>query len=138
MARVKRGVTASARHKKIKDQAKGYYGAKHRWFRTANEAVMHAGQYAYRDRRNKKRDLRRLWIVRINAAARMSGLSYSQFIAGLTRAGIEIDRKVMSDLAVNEPAAFAQIAAAAKASLEAAGIPAQRRAARHQPAQPAA
>ena len=117
MARVKRGVTASAKHKKIKDLAKGYYGAKHRWFRTANEAVMHAGMYAYRDRRNKKRDLRRLWIVRINAAARMNGLSYSQFINGLTKAGIVIDRKVMSDLAVNEPLAFARIVEAAKAQL---------------------
>ena len=120
MARVKRGVTASARHKKIKDQAKGYYGAKHRWFRTANEAVMHAGQYAYRDRRNKKRDLRRLWIVRINAAARINGLSYSQLIDGLTKAGVEIDRKVMSDLAINEPAAFARIAETAKAQLQSA------------------
>lgn len=117
MARVKRGVTASAKHKKIKDLAKGYYGAKHRWFRTANEAVMHAGMYAYRDRRNKKRDLRRLWIVRINAAARMNGLSYSQFINGLTKAGIVIDRKVMSDLAVNEPLAFARIVEAARAQL---------------------
>ena len=117
MARVKRGVTASAKHKKIKDLAKGYYGAKHRWFRTANEAVMHAGMYAYRDRRNKKRDLRRLWIVRINAAARMNGLSYSQLINGLTKAGIVIDRKVMSDLAVNEPLAFARIVEAAKAQL---------------------
>jgi large subunit ribosomal protein L20 len=114
MARVKRGVTASAKHKKIRDLAKGYYGAKHRWFRTANEAVMHAGQYAYRDRRNKKRELRRLWITRINAAARINGLSYSQFIDGLTKAGIEIDRKVLSDLAVHEPAAFAQVVAAAK------------------------
>ena len=114
MARVKRGVTASAKHKKIRDLAKGYYGAKHRWFRTANEAVMHAGQYAYRDRRNKKRELRRLWITRINAAARINGLSYSQFIDGLTKAGIEIDRKVLSDLAVHEPAAFAQVVVAAK------------------------
>ncbi len=118
MARVKRGVTASAKHKKIKDLAKGYYGAKHRWFKTANEAVMHAGMYAYRDRRNKRRDLRRLWIVRINAAARLNGLSYSQLIDGLTKAGIEIDRKVMSDLAVHEPAAFARIAEAAKTQLQ--------------------
>jgi len=118
MARVKRGVTASAKHKKIKDLAKGYYGAKHRWFKTANEAVMHAGMYAYRDRRNKKRDLRRLWIVRINAAARLNGLSYSQLIDGLTKAGIEIDRKVMSDLAIHEPMAFARIAEAAKSQLQ--------------------
>lgn len=117
MARVKRGVTASARHKKIKEQAKGYYGAKHRWFRTANEAVMHAGQYAYRDRRNKKRDLRRLWITRINAAARINGLSYSQFINGLTNAGVEIDRKVLSEVAIVDAAAFAKIAEIAKANV---------------------
>jgi large subunit ribosomal protein L20 len=117
MARVKRGVTASAKHKKIRDLAKGYYGAKHRWFRTANEAVMHAGQYAYRDRRNKKRDLRRLWIARINAAARQNGLSYSTFINGLLKAGVEIDRKVLSDIAVADAAAFAAIAETAKSGL---------------------
>ena len=117
MARVKRGMTASAKHKKIRDLAKGYYGAKHRWFRTANEAVMHAGQYAYRDRRNKKRELRRLWIVRINAAAHMNGLSYSRLINGLLRAGVEIDRKVLSELATNDAAAFAQIAEVAKGAL---------------------
>src|SRR4028119_2539075 len=109
MARVKRGVTASAKHKKIKDLAKGYYGAKHRWFRTANEAVMPAGQCACRDRRNKKRELRRLWIVRINAAAHMNGLSYSRLINGLLRAGVEIDRKVLSELATNEAAAFSRV-----------------------------
>ena len=119
MARVKRGVTASARHKKIKKLAKGYYGAKHRWFRTANEAVMHAGQYAYRDRRNKKRDLRRLWITRINAAARINGISYSQLVNGLTKAGVEIDRKVLSEVAVVDAAAFAKIADTAKAALNA-------------------
>lgn len=119
MARVKRGVTASAKHKKIKKLAKGYYGAKHRWFRTANEAVMHAGQYAYRDRRNKKRDLRRLWITRINAAARINGISYSQLINGLTKAGVEIDRKVLSEVAVVDAAAFAKIADTAKAALNA-------------------
>jgi large subunit ribosomal protein L20 len=118
MARVKRGVTASARHKKIKEQAKGYYGAKHRWFRTANEAVMHAGQYAYRDRRNKKRELKKLWIVRINAAARVNGLSYSRLVDGLTKAGVAIDRKVLSDLAINDAAAFAKVADVAKAQLE--------------------
>ena len=117
MARVKRGVAAHAKHKKIRDLAKGYYGAKHRWFRTANEAVMHAGQYAYRDRRNKRRDLRRLWIVRINAAARLQDLSYSQLINGLTKAGVAIDRKVMSELAIADPAAFAKIADVAKAHL---------------------
>lgn len=117
MARVKRGVTASKKHKKIRDLASGYYGAKHRWFRTANEAVMHAGQYAYRDRRNKKREIRRLWIVRINAAARLSGISYSQLIAGLNLAGIEIDRKALSDLAIVDAAAFAKVAETAKAAL---------------------
>lgn len=117
MARVKRGVTASAKHKKIRDLAKGYYGAKHRWFRTANEAVMHAGQYAYRDRRNKRRDLRRLWIIRINAAAHQNGLSYSRLINGLLLAGVEIDRKILSELAVADAAAFALIAETAKGAL---------------------
>ena len=119
MARVKRGVTASAKHKKIRELAKGYYGAKHRWFRTANEAVMHAGQYAYRDRRNKKRELRRLWIARINAGARLNGLTYSTMINGLLKAGVEIDRKILSELAINDAAAFAQIAQVAKAALDA-------------------
>jgi large subunit ribosomal protein L20 len=119
MARVKRGVTASAKHKKIRGLAKGYYGAKHRWFRTANEAVMHAGQYAYRDRRNKKRELRRLWIARINAGARLNGLTYSTMINGLLKAGVEIDRKILSELAINDAAAFAQIAQVAKAALDA-------------------
>ena len=117
MARVKRGVTASAKHKKIKELAKGYYGAKHRWFRTANEAVMHAGQYAYRDRRNKKREFRKLWIARINAAARLNGLSYSLFINGLLRAGVEIDRKILSELAISNEVAFAQIVQIAKNAL---------------------
>lgn len=119
MARVKRGVTASAKHKKIKDLAKGYYGAKHRWFRTANEAVMHAGQYAYRDRRVFKREIRKLWIIRINAAARENGISYSQLIAGLGKANIEIDRKALSELAIENAAAFSQIAEAAKSALAA-------------------
>ena len=119
MARVKRGMTASARHKKIRALAKGYYGAKHRWFRTANEAVMHAGQYAYRDRRNKKREIKRLWIVRINAAARLNGLSYSLLINGLSNAGVEIDRKVLSDLAITDAAAFTKIVDLAKANLSA-------------------
>ncbi len=117
MARVKRGVTASAKHKKIRDLAKGYYGAKHRWFRTANEAVMHAGQYAYRDRRVFKRDIRKLWIIRINAAARLNGLSYSRLINGLSIAGVEIDRKAMSELAIHSPEAFAKIAETAKSAL---------------------
>jgi large subunit ribosomal protein L20 len=117
MARVKRGMTASAKHKKIRDLAKGYYGAKHRWFRTANEAVMHAGMYAYRDRRNKKRDFRRLWIARINAGARQNGMSYSTFINGLLKAGVEIDRKVLSDLAITDAAAFSSVVETAKAAL---------------------
>jgi large subunit ribosomal protein L20 len=119
MARVKRGVTASAKHKKIRALAKGYYGAKHRWFRTANEAVMHAGQYAYRDRRNRKRVMRRLWIARINAGARQNGMSYSMFINGLTRAGVEIDRKMLSELAIHDPATFAKIVGVAKGALDA-------------------
>jgi len=114
MARVKRGVTASARHKKIKKLAKGYYGAKHRWFKTANEAVMHAGQYAYRDRRNRKRDMRRLWITRINAAARENGLTYSTLINGLLVAGIELDRKVLSEMAIQDEAGFARLAEVVK------------------------
>ena len=114
MARVKNGRTASAKHKKIRDMAKGYYGAKHRWFRTANEAVMHAGQYAYRDRRNKKRDLRALWITRINAAARIEGTTYGKLIASLKTAKIELDRKVLAELAVSEPQAFKAIVEAAK------------------------
>lgn len=117
MARVKRGVTASAKHKKIKNLAKGYYGAKHRWFRTANEAVMHAGQYAYRDRRNKRRDLRQLWITRINAGARANGLSYSLLINGLLRAGVEIDRKVLSELAISDAVAFGKVVEIAKTAL---------------------
>ena len=111
MARVKRGVVARKRHKKILKLAKGYYGARSRVFRVAKQAVIKAGQYAYRDRRQKKRQFRALWIARIN------GLSYSRFIAGLKKASIEIDRKVLSDLAVNEKAAFAAIVEKAKATL---------------------
>lgn len=107
------------RHKKVRELAKGYYGAKHRLFRNANEAVMHAGQYAYRDRRNKKRDFRRLWIARINAAVRQVGLTYSQFINGLSRAGVAIDRKMLADLAVRDAAAFGEIVKLAQAQLAA-------------------
>ena len=117
MARVKRGMTASKKHKKIRDLAKGYYGAKHRWFRTANEAVMHAGMYAYRDRKNKKREFRRLWVTRINAAARLNGTTYSQMINGLSKAGIEINRKTLSELAIADAVAFGRIADAAKNAL---------------------
>jgi len=117
MPRVKRGVTARARHKKVLDQAKGYRGRRGNVFRVANEAVMKAGQYAYRDRRQKKRQFRALWIVRINAAARELGLSYSVFMNGMKKASIEIDRKVLADLAVFDKPAFAKIAEQAKASL---------------------
>jgi large subunit ribosomal protein L20 len=117
MARVKRGVQAHARHKKILKEAKGYYGARSKVFRIAKQAVIKAGQYAYRDRRAKKRDFRALWIVRINAGARMCGLSYSRLINGLNVAGIEVDRKMLADLAVHDMTAFAAIADKAKAAL---------------------
>lgn len=117
MARVKRGVVAKARHKKVLDQAKGYYGARSKIYRVAKQAVIKAGQYAYRDRRQRKRQFRALWITRINAAARLHGLSYSRLIHGLNLAEIEIDRKVLADIAVHDQAAFAAIAEAAKESL---------------------
>lgn len=116
MTRVKRGVVARRRHKKILSQAKGYYGARSRVFRVAKQAVIKAGQYAYRDRRQRKRQFRALWIQRINAGARLHGLSYSRFVGGLKKAGIEIDRKVLADLAVHEKAAFAAIVEKAKAA----------------------
>ena len=117
MARVKRGVTARARHKKILKLAKGYYGARSRVYRVAKQAVIKAGQYAYRDRKQKKRQFRALWIVRINAAARQFGISYSRMINGLNKANVAIDRKVLADLAVNEKLAFAAIVEKAKAVL---------------------
>lgn len=117
MARVKRGVVARARHKKVLDQAKGYYGARSKVYRVAKQAVIKAGQYAYRDRRQRKRQFRALWIIRINAAARGHGLSYSRLIHGLSRAEIEIDRKILADIAVYDQAAFAAIAEAAKEAL---------------------
>lgn len=117
MARVKRGVTAKARHKKVLKQAKGYYGARRKVYRVAKQAVIKAGQYSYRDRRARKRQFRRLWIVRINAAARQFGLSYSRFMDGLNKAGIEVDRKVLADLAVHDIAAFGALAEKAKANL---------------------
>ena len=110
MPRVKRGVTARARHKKVIKAAKGYRGRRGNVFRIAKQAVMKAGQYAYRDRRNKKRDLRSLWITRINAAARQNGTTYRQLIAGLKAANIELDRKILAELAVNEPRAFSEVA----------------------------
>ena len=117
MARVKRGVVAKARHKKVLKQAKGYYGARRKVYRVAKQAVIKAGQYAYRDRRQRKRQFRQLWIVRINAAARQFGLSYSRFMDGLNKAGIEVDRKVLADLAVHDIAAFGALAEKAKAQL---------------------
>ena len=117
MPRVKRGVTARARHKKVLDQAKGYRGRRKNVYRIAKQAVMKAGQYAYRDRRARKRVFRRLWIVRINAASREMGVSYSKFMAGLKKAQIGIDRKVLADMAVNDPAAFGAIVEKVKAQL---------------------
>jgi large subunit ribosomal protein L20 len=117
MPRVKRGVTARARHKKVLAQAKGYRGRRKNVYRIAKQAVAKAGQYAYRDRRNKKREFRALWITRINAGAREAGVSYSQFMAGIKKAGIDIDRKVLADLAVFDKAAFSRIVEQAKSSL---------------------
>ncbi|MCF1505056.1 MULTISPECIES: 50S ribosomal protein L20 [unclassified Afifella] len=117
MARVKRGVTAHARHKKVIKQAKGYYGRRKSTFRAAKQAVEKANQYAYRDRRAKKRNFRALWIQRINAAARLNGLTYGRLIDGLTKAGIEVDRKVLSDIAIHEPEAFTALANKAKDAL---------------------
>jgi len=117
MARVKRSVQARARHKKVLKKAKGYYGARRKVFRVAKQAVIKAGQYSYRDRRQRKRMFRRLWIIRINAAARECGLSYSRFMDGLHKAEIEIDRKMLADMAVHDRAAFDVLADKAKASL---------------------
>ncbi len=120
MPRVKRGVTAHARHKKILAKAKGYRGARSKVFRVAKQAVTKAGQYAYRDRKQRKRQFRALWIARINAGARENGMSYSVFMNGLKKAGIELDRKVLADLAVHDKPAFAGLVEKAKAGLEAA------------------
>ena len=117
MPRVKRGVTARARHKKVLALAKGYRGRRKNVFRIAKQAVMRAGQYAYRDRRNRKRVFRRLWIARINAASRSAGLTYSKFMAGLKKASIDIDRKVLADMAVHDPAGFSSIVDKVKAQL---------------------
>ena len=117
MPRVKRGVTARARHKKVLALAKGFRGRRKNVYRVAKQAVMKASQYAYRDRRNQKRDFRRLWIARINAAARELGITYSQFINGMNKAGITLDRKVLADIAVHDKAAFAGIVEQAKAKL---------------------
>src|SRR4051812_37084983 len=118
MARVKRGVTSHAKHKKVLDQAKGYYGRRKNTIRIAKQAVEKANQYAYRDRKNRKRNFRALWIQRINAAARSLGFTYARLVDGLSRAGIEVDRKVLSDLAIREPAAFAALVEQAKGALD--------------------
>lgn len=117
MSRVKRGINVKKRHKRVLKAAKGYFGHKSKLFKMANQAVMRSGMYAFRDRRAKKRDFRKLWIARINAQARVSGISYSRFMNGLKKADIEIDRKMLADLAVNDKAAFARLCEAAKAAL---------------------
>ena len=109
MPRVKRGVPAHKRHKKVLALTKGHWGARHRLYRTAHESMLHALAYSYRDRKNRKRDFRRLWIQRINAAARLNGISYSRFIAGLIKANIGVDRKMLAEMAVNDPAAFGSL-----------------------------
>jgi len=117
MARVKRGVTAHRRHKKVLAQVKGHYGTNNRLFKRANESLMRSLAYAYRDRRTRKRDMRRLWIVRINAAARLNGLSYSRLVQGLTRANVAVDRKMLADLAVRDADAFSAVVAVARQAL---------------------
>ena len=118
MPRVKRGVQARARHKKLLHEAKGYYGARSRLYRTAKQAVIKAAQYAYRDRRQNKRNFRALWIIRINAGARIHGLSYSRLMNGLKKANIQLDRKVLADLALNDAVAFAKLAETAQQALQ--------------------
>ena len=118
MTRVKNGVTTKKRHKKVLKAAKGYFGSKHRLYKTAKEQLMHSGQYAFRDRKQKKRDFRKLWITRINAACRENEISYSRFIEGLSKAGVEVNRKMLSEIAINDPASFAEIVKTAKAGLE--------------------
>ena len=114
MTRVRNGVVTKQRHKKILKEARGYFGSKHREFKSAKEQLMHAGQYAYRDRRQKKREFRKLWIVRINAACRENEISYSRFIDGLNKAGLEINRKMLSEIAINDPKAFSELVKVAK------------------------
>ncbi len=118
MARVKNGVTTKKRHKKILKEAKGYFGSKHRLYKTAKEQLMHSGQYAYRDRKQKKRDFRKLWITRINAACRENEISYSRFIEGLTKAGVEVNRKMLSEIAISDPKAFQELVQIAKQGKE--------------------
>ncbi len=114
MARVKNGATTKARHKKVLKEAKGYFGSKHRLYKTAKEQLMHSGQYAYRDRKNKKRDFRKLWITRINAACRTCGISYSRFMEGLHKAGVDINRKMLSEIAINDMKSFEELVKVAK------------------------
>ena len=114
MARVRSGAVTKARHKKVLKAAKGYFGSKHRLYKTAKEQLMHSGQYAFRDRKQKKRDFRKLWIARINAACRNEGISYSRFIEGLTKAGVEVNRKMLSEIAINDPKAFSELVKVAK------------------------
>ena len=109
MARVKNGAVTKARHKKVLKAAKGYFGSKHRLYKTAKEQLMHSGQYAFRDRKQKKREFRKLWITRINAACRMNDISYSRFIEGLTKAGVEVNRKMLSEIAINDPKMFTEL-----------------------------
>ncbi len=118
MTRVKNSVTTRARHKKVLKAAKGYFGSKHRLYKTAKEQLMHSGQYAFRDRRQKKRDFRKLWITRINAACRENEISYSRFIEGLNKAGVEVNRKMLSEIAIADPKAFAELVKTAKKGLE--------------------
>jgi len=125
MPRVKGGTIHRARRKKVMKLAKGYFGSKHRLYKTAKEQVMHSLTYAYRDRRQKKRDFRKLWITRINAACRENNISYSKFISGLSKAGVEINRKMLSEIAIDNPAAFAEIVNVAKAGLEGKAVPAK-------------
>ena len=114
MARVRNGVVTKARHKKVLKEARGYFGSKHRLYKSAKEQLMHAGVYAYRDRRQKKREFRKLWIVRINAACRLNDISYSRFIEGLNKAGVEVNRKMLSEIAINDPKAFTKLVEVAK------------------------
>ena len=114
MARVRSGAVTKARHKKVLKAAKGYFGSKHRLYKTAKEQLMHSGQYAFRDRKQKKRDFRKLWIARVNAACRNEGISYSRFIEGLTKAGVEVNRKMLSEIAINDPKAFSELVKVAK------------------------
>ncbi|HOM72258.1 MAG TPA: 50S ribosomal protein L20 [Armatimonadota bacterium] len=119
MPRVKRGTMTHKRHKKVLDRAKGYWGGRSRLFKTAKEAVMHSMQYAYRDRRNKKREFRRLWIARINAACREQGMTYGRFIEGLSKAGVQLDRKMLSEMAIHDAQGFAKLVEQARAQVSA-------------------